>query len=91
MTSTSPIKEPEEVLDQAQTPNLSFSRINRYLTCPEQYRLYYLEKLRPKRESAGLVFGARIHLALADLFRSGVDPVDTFQKDWESLKEVELR
>ena len=85
------INGPEEALDQAQTPNLSYSRINRYLLCPEQYRLYYLERLRPKVESAGLVFGARVHLALADLFRSGVDPVDTFQKDWESLKEVELR
>ena len=85
------INGPEEAIDQVPTPNLSYSRINRYLTCPEQYRLYYLEKLRPKVESAGLVFGARIHLALADLFRSGVDPVETFQKDWESLKEVELR
>jgi CRISPR/Cas system-associated exonuclease Cas4 (RecB family) len=91
MTSTSLINGPEAALDQAPTPNLSYSRINRYLTCPEQYRLYYLEMLRPKVESVGLVFGARIHLALADLFRSGVDPVDTFQKDWESLKEVELR
>lgn len=85
------INGPEETLDQVQTPNLSYSRINRYLTCPEQYRLYYLERLRPKVESAGLVFGGRIHLALADLFRSGVDPIDTFQKDWESLKDVELR
>jgi len=91
MTSTSLINKPEAALDQNHAPNLSYSRINRYLTCPEQYRLYYLEKLRPKVESAALVFGARIHLALADLFRSGVDPVDTFQKDWESLKEVELR
>ena len=90
MTSPSLINGPEEALDQAPTPNLSYSRINRYLTCPEQYRLYYLEKLRPKVESAGLVFGARIHLALADLFRSGVDPVETFKRDWESLKEVEL-
>jgi len=90
MTSTSLINESEAALDQNHAPNLSYSRINRYLTCPEQYRLYYLEKLRLKVESASLVFGARIHLALADLFRSGVDPVDTFQKDWESLKEVEL-
>jgi PD-(D/E)XK nuclease superfamily len=89
MTVPSRISDPEEMLDQA--PNLSYSRINRYLTCPERYRLYYLERLRPKVESAGLVFGARIHLALADLFRFGVDPVETFQKDWESPKEVELR
>jgi len=46
MTAPSRINGHEEALDQA--PNLSYSRINRYLTCPEQYRLYYLEKLRPK-------------------------------------------
>src|SRR5690349_11342023 len=85
------IKDREELLDQEATPHLSYSRINRYLTCPEQYRLYYVEKLRPKVEAAGLVFGALIHVALADLFRSGVDPIDTFERTWESLKEVALR
>ena len=48
MTGTSRIREPEEALEQDQAPHLSYSRINRYLTCPEQYRLYYLERLRPK-------------------------------------------
>jgi CRISPR/Cas system-associated exonuclease Cas4 (RecB family) len=91
MTTTSLIKDREELLDQEATPHLSYSRINRYLTCPEQYRLYYVEKLRPKAEAAGLVFGALIHVALADLFRAGVDPVNTFERTWESLKGVALR
>src|SRR5947208_6627709 len=86
-----PIKETEEVLDREPTPHLSHSRINRYLTCPEQYRLYYIEKLRPRIEGAGLVFGALIHVVLADLFRSGTDPVEAFRHQWQSLKEVELR
>src|SRR5439155_15761634 len=38
-----------------------------------------------------LVFGALIHVVLADLFRSGTDPVEAFRRQWQSLKEVELR
>ena len=85
-----PIEEPEQRLDHEPAPHLSHSRINRYLTCPEQYRLYYVEKLRPRIESAGLVFGVVIHAALADLFRTGEDPVEHFVRDWQNLKEVEL-
>src|SRR5207247_88134 len=86
-----PIKETEELLDQEPIPHLSHSRINRYLTCSQQYRLYYIEKLRPRIESAGLVFGVVIHAAIADLFRTGEDPVEHFERDWQNLKEVELR
>src|SRR5881397_2019819 len=85
-----PIEEPEQRLDQEPAPHLSHSRINRYLTCPEQYRLYYVEKLRPRIESAGLVFGVVIHAAIADLFRTGEDPVEHFVRDWQNLKDVEL-
>jgi PD-(D/E)XK nuclease superfamily len=90
MTGTSRIKEPEEALDQNHARHLSYSSINRYLTCPEQYRLYYVERLRPKVESAGMVFGALVHVALADLFRNGTDPVSTFLHEWQNLKDVEL-
>src|SRR5438552_15292801 len=86
-----PIKETEDLHDQEPAPHLSHSRVNRYLTCPEQYRLYYVEKLRPRIESAGLVFGVAIHAALADLFRTGEDPVEHFLRDWQNLKDVELR
>jgi CRISPR/Cas system-associated exonuclease Cas4 (RecB family) len=91
MTATSLTRDPEEALDQERTPHLSYSRINRYLTCPEQYRLYYVENLRPKIESASLVFGGLVHVALADFFREGVSPDDTFLREWENLKNIELR
>ena len=91
MTATSLVTDREELLDQEPAPHLSYSHISRYLTCPEQYRLYYLEKLRPPIESAGMVFGALVHIALADLFRSGVDPKETFQREWQNLKKIELR
>src|SRR5207247_1435180 len=85
-----PIEEPEQRLDQEPAPHLSHSRINRYLTCPEQYRLYHVEKLRPRIESASLVFGVVIHAAIADLFRTDEDPVEHFARDWQNLKEVQL-
>jgi RecB family exonuclease len=90
MTATSLIRDREELLDREPTPHLSYSRINRYLTCPEQYRLYYLENLRPRIESAGLLFGALIHVSLAELFRSGTDPALTFRREWLNLKNIAL-
>src|SRR2546422_382029 len=86
-----PIEEPEQRLDQEPAPHLSHSRINRYLTCPEQYRLYYVEKLRPRIESASLVFGVVIHAAIADLFRTGEDPVEHFARGWQNLKHSKSR
>src|SRR6059036_1777561 len=86
-----PVKDREEALEQEPAPHLSHSRINRYLTCPEQYRLYYVEKLRPRIDSAALVFGALIHVAIADLFRTGEDPVEHFRRDWQNLKGIQLR
>jgi len=64
--------------------------VNRYLTCPEQYRLYYLEQLRPKVPSAALVFGQLVHQALAVLFQHGGDSVKCFQDAWGVLKDIPL-
>lgn len=72
------------------TPHLSYSQINKYLTCPEKYRLYYKEGLRPRVPSASLVFGQLIHQALAHLLGEGGDPVEYFRNAWESSREVEL-
>jgi RecB family exonuclease len=91
MQQTSLSESKEERLDRNSAPHLSHSRINRYLTCPEQYRLYYVERLRPRIDSASLVFGTVIHVALADLFRTGEDPAEHFQRDWQTLKEAPLR
>lgn len=65
-----------------QLPHLSFSRIDKYLECPEQYRLYYLEGLRPKIPSASLLFGQAIHQSLAFLFSTGGNPVAFFRRLW---------
>jgi CRISPR/Cas system-associated exonuclease Cas4 (RecB family) len=72
-------------------PHLSHSRINRYLLCPEQYRLYYVENLRPRRYSASLVFGQVVHQALASFFRTSAEPAASFAALWKEAGQVELR
>lgn len=80
----------ETVLSQRETPHLSFSRIDRYLHCPEQYRLYYIENLRPRVPAASLVFGKLIHQALHALFSSNADPVIAFRNAWHAIKQNSL-
>src|ERR1043166_3453370 len=82
------IQEREELANAA--PHLSFSRINKYLHCPEQYRLYYIENLRPRFAGASLVFGQIVHQALAGLFRDGSDPIQHFQNTWHQAKDYDL-
>src|SRR5689334_12918896 len=71
-------------------PHLSHSRIQRYLFCPEQYRLYYVENLRPRVPPANMVFGQLVHEALAGFFRRGTDPAKLFDTLWGQLRGVEL-
>jgi hypothetical protein len=72
------------------TPYLSYSRISRYLQCPEQYRLYYVENLRPKISPANLVFGQVMHRSLSHLFGAQGDPLKFFQGHWRDLKDTPL-
>jgi CRISPR/Cas system-associated exonuclease Cas4 (RecB family) len=71
-------------------PHLSHSRIDRYLRCPEQYRLYYMENLRLKFPSASLLFGQLQHQALAHLLKEEGDPVQLFLSLWGEAKRTEL-
>src|SRR5207253_10559861 len=69
----------------------SYSRIQKYLTCPEQYRQYYVQGLRAKAASASLVFGSVVHLAIAEYFRRETNPCRTFDKEWQSVRHLHLR
>jgi CRISPR/Cas system-associated exonuclease Cas4 (RecB family) len=82
------LKDKDELVSQL--PHLSHSRVSRYLHCPEQYRLYYVEKLRPTMPSASLVFGQIVHQALARLFGHRDDPVKCFVEAWTHLNGVKL-
>ena len=73
-----------------ETPYLSHSRVNRYLHCPEQYRLYYVERLRPKIPDAGLIFGQLVHEAIAQFFRTGALPAESFANAWNALRNKPL-
>jgi putative RecB family exonuclease len=84
------LEEKDDRIVQGHTPYLSFSRINRYLTCPESYRLHYLEGLRLRVPKATLVFGSLIHLALAHLFNKKAEPVKLFTEVWDGLKDVPI-
>lgn len=70
-----------------ETPYLSHSRIGKYLHCPEQYRLHYVERLRPKIPDAGLIFGQVVHRALAAFFEDGIEPTTSFASAWSDLED----
>jgi hypothetical protein len=84
------LEEKDDRIVKEHTPYLSFSRINRYLTCPESYRLYYVEGLRLRIQKANRVFGQLMHLTLAHLFNGKAEPVKFFLEVWDGLEKVEL-
>ncbi len=69
---------------------LSYSRINRYLLCPEQYRLHYVEKLRPRFPAAAMVFGQVMHAAIAQFFTEKGDPEKLFSGAWIEVSQIDL-
>lgn len=91
MTKALPVLDSEERQDLFAAPHYSFSRLSKYLSCPEQYRLYYLEGLRPRFPPASLVFGQVLHQALAELLGRGGDPVKLFQERWRAVQATELK
>jgi CRISPR/Cas system-associated exonuclease Cas4 (RecB family) len=85
------VGEKEEAVRSHGAPHLSHSRVSRYLLCPEQYRLYYVEGFRPRLYSASLVFGQAVHQALALFFRTGSEPAGAFASLWNEARQFELR
>jgi CRISPR/Cas system-associated exonuclease Cas4 (RecB family) len=64
--------------------------MSRYLLCPEQYRLYYVENLRPRHPAAAMAFGQIIHEALAALLQNQDNPVQIFLDAWKGVKDADL-
>jgi len=88
-TASTPVEPEERILTEGK-PHLSFSRIGKYLDCPEKYRLYYIEHLRARCPSASMVFGSVVHAALSHLFKTGQDPVQRFTREWDEVKKLDL-
>lgn len=84
------VDERDDSVGPPHTPFLSHSRVSRYLHCPEQYRLYYVENLRLRIPAANLVFGQILHQALAALFERRADPVSVFTQTWSEAGQVDL-
>jgi putative RecB family exonuclease len=70
----------------------SYSRINTYFNCPAQFKLRYIEKLRPPvAEGVELFLGSRFHETMEFLYQEVPkrvptvnELVDHFKKHWES-------
>ena len=88
--TTALLAEREEGLASFPTRRLSFSRINRYLRCPEQYRCYYIEMLRLRVTPASLIFGQIVHQALAGFFLGQGDPVGFFIHNWKEAQKTPM-
>ena len=90
MTTPLLLQDEDEPVTSQNLPHLSYSRISRYLHCPEQYRQYYVENLRPRLALASLVFGKVVHQALAHRFNGLGDPGEYFLYYWSDAKQLDL-
>lgn len=68
---------------------MRYSQLTTYLTCPEKYKLQYIDKLEPKEKYLDLEFGTTIHKAIECAFED-LDPVEVFTNEWEKLQGVEM-
>ena len=50
-------------------PTYSHSQLSTYETCPHQYRLAYIEKIKTETEGIEAFMGSRVHDALEKLYR----------------------
>src|SRR5690606_138378 len=72
------------------TENLSFSQLNTYSRCPEQYRLERVVRV-PQTPSWAMIGGSAVHTATErrDLLEHGVEPDGSL--DFETILEEETR
>ena len=49
--------------------NFSFSKINTYQSCPQKYKINYINGVRKKHESIEAFMGKRVHEVLDWLYR----------------------
>jgi hypothetical protein len=65
---------------------LSHSASAKFQSCPTEYKFHYIDKLRSKITSSGLLFGSAIDKAMSSLFVPTPDetPEEAFDKIWYS-------
>lgn len=71
---------------------LSYSQVTTYAECGQKWKYHYKDKLRPKSQSAALLFGSALDRAVAQMLKpqDATDPKEAFKKAW-SYAEVNKR
>jgi putative RecB family exonuclease len=72
-------------------PTYSHSQLSTYETCPHQYKLAYIDKIKIETEGIEAFMGSRVHDALEKLYRdlkvtklNGLDEIlDYYHQSWE--------
>ena len=78
---------------QASTTYLSVSQIKTFLQCPRQYRLRYIDKVRPEFRSASLAFGTAWHAAVGTFLwmsDAGPPPIEELLDRFKDALDREL-
>lgn len=64
------------------TSRISHSAWAKYLTCPQMYKLHYVDRLRPTGTSSALLFGIAIDEGLNALLLGTGDPLKVFRDNF---------
>ncbi len=74
-------------------PTYSHSKLSTYETCPRQYKLKYIDRIKPPEEEEGIeaFLGSRVHEALEKLYKELIltkintleDLLQYYKKQWE--------
>lgn len=68
------------------TNKLSYSQVSRYTMCGESYRLYYIERIRPKVTTGALLFGSALDQGINILLEGKDSAEETFVKGFTEAK-----
>jgi len=79
-------------------PTYSHSQLSTYETCPYQYKLAYIDKIKIEREGIEAFMGSRVHEALEKLYRDAKvtklnsleEILDYYHQNWEKNWNEEL-
>lgn len=75
-------------------PRLSPTGALQYESCPKQYELAHVRRIRPERRPANLVFGQVVHLVVEEWIKGWMagrpfDPAAMFDREWHAAREAE--
>ena len=70
------------ISNQDYSNNFSYSQLNTFKTCPQQYKLIYIDNIRKKHESIEGFMGKRVHEVMEWLynFENREKPYITFDR-----------